>query len=328
MVVESSDRDAIEACVSRVCSSLREPVRVGDAAFHLTPYAGVSILGQDGSTPKCLLDKARSAAAEARRSDSAKIYFFTDTLKLRSLARLDVAHELRDAIASRQIRLRYVGRYELESGRLVAQVGYLRWTHPLRGEVPAGEFLGVAETTGLATLLSRAVLAGLREDFAAMGSVLPPDARISFGALRHHLLQDDFADDIGRLLAQGALPASRLELGVSERTFAAMDSSVYDALHRLGVQIVVDEVGRGFASLDRLARAPIWGLQLDRAWVTALRTDALALKVCRAGISAAAALGLMPIATGVDDAAQRDVLLGLGCRYGAGDLYLSAEGPI
>src|SRR3984885_6180671 len=324
MVVESSDRDAIEACVARVCSSLREPVSVGDAAFHLTPYAGVSILGQDGGTPKSLLDKARSAAAEARRSDSLKIHFFTDTLKLRSLARLDVAHELRDAIASRQIRLRYVGRYELESGRLVAQVGYLGWTHRLRGEVPPGEFLGVAETTGLATLLSRAVLAGLGEDFDAMGSALPPDARISFGALRHHLLQDDFADDIGRLLAEGALPASRLELRVSERTFAAMDSSVYHALHRLGVQLVVDEVGRGFASLDRLARAPIWGLQLDRAWVTALRVDPLALKVCRAGISAAAALGLMPIATGVDDAAQRDALLGLGCRYGAGDLYVPA----
>jgi EAL domain-containing protein (putative c-di-GMP-specific phosphodiesterase class I)/GGDEF domain-containing protein len=326
MVVESSDRDAIEACVSRVCSSLREPVSVGDVAFHLTPYAGVSILGQDGSTPKCLLDKARSAAAEARRSDSVKIYFFTDTLKLRSLARLDVAHELRDAIAGRQIRLRYVGRYELESGRLVAQLGYLRWTHPLRGEVPAGEFLGVAETTGLATLLSRAVLAGLQEDFAAMGSALPPDARISFGALRHHLLQDDFADDIGRLLAEGALPASRLELRVSERTFATMDSSVYRALHRLGVQLVVDEVGRGFPSFDRLARAPIWGLQLDRAWVTALRVDPLALKICRAGISAAAALGLMPIATGVDNAAQRDALLGLGCRYGVGDLYARAEG--
>jgi EAL domain-containing protein (putative c-di-GMP-specific phosphodiesterase class I)/GGDEF domain-containing protein len=328
MVVESSDRDKIEACVSRVCSSLREPVSVADAAFHLTPYAGVAILGQDGSTPKSLLDKSRSASAEARRSDSPRIHFFTDTLKLRSLARLDVARELREAIASRQIRLRYVGRYELESGRLVAQVGYLRWTHPLRGEVSAGEFLGVAETTGLATLLSRAALAGLREDFAAMVSALPADARLSFGPLRHHLLQDDFADEIGRLLSEGAVPASRLELRVSERTFAAMDSSVYHVLHRLGVQIVVDEVGRGFASLDRLARAPIWGLQLDRAWVTALRVDPLALKVCRAGISAAAALGLMPIATGVDDAAQRDALLELGCRYGAGDLYARPESQL
>src|SRR5579862_1325665 len=74
MVVQSSDRDAIEACVARVCSSLREPVALSDAAFHPTRYAGVLIHGQEGNTPKSLLDKARAAAAEARRSASSKIF--------------------------------------------------------------------------------------------------------------------------------------------------------------------------------------------------------------------------------------------------------------
>jgi EAL domain-containing protein (putative c-di-GMP-specific phosphodiesterase class I) len=77
-------------------------------------------------------------------------------------------------------------------------------------------------------------------------------------------------------------------------------------------------------SLDGLARAPIWGMQLDRAWVTALRNDDVALRVCRAGIGVAAALGLTPIATGVDDEAQRRALIALGCRYGSGDLYRDA----
>jgi EAL domain-containing protein (putative c-di-GMP-specific phosphodiesterase class I)/GGDEF domain-containing protein len=321
IVIESSDRDTIERCVSGVCASLREPVQIGDASFLLTPYAGVSVLGQDGSSPRSLLDKARAAAAESRRASSNRIHFFTDTLKLRSLARLDVAREIREAIASREIRLRYIGRHDLASGRLVAQVGYLRWSHPLRGELAPAEFLGMAETTGLAALLSRSMLDRLREDFEAMASELPPDARLSFGPLRHHLLQDDFVDDIGRILAQGGLSASRLEIRISERTFTAMNLSVFRALHRLGVQIVVDEMGRGFGSLDRLARVPVWGLQLDRAWVTALRSDSVALRVCRAGISAAAALGVTPIATGVDDVAQREALLGLGCRHGSGDLY-------
>jgi EAL domain-containing protein (putative c-di-GMP-specific phosphodiesterase class I) len=303
-------------------------VHIGDAAFHVTPYCGVAILGQDGTSQKSVLEKARSAAAEARRAYSAKIHFFTDTLKLRSLARLDVAREMRDAIASREIRLRYVGRYELATGRLVAMVGYLKWAHPLRGDLPAAEFLGVAETTGVATTLSRALLEGLREDFAAMAPELHADTRISFGALRHHMLQEDFIDDIRRFVAEGSLPASRLELRISERAFAAMDTSVYRSLHQLGVALVVDEVGRGFTSLDRLARAPIWGLQLDRAWVTGLRTDPLSLKVCRAGIGAATALGLTPIATGVDDALQRIALLELGCKHGSGDLYTGAAAQI
>jgi len=229
---------------------------------------------------------------------------------------------MRDAIANREIALRYSGRHELASGRLVAHVGYLKWTHPLRGELTPGEFLGVAETTGLAPALSRALLAGLRDDFTALRATLPPDVRLSFGALRHHLLQDDFVDDIGRFLTESGMPASRLELRIAERTFASMNASICQSLGRLGIQIVVDEVGRGFASsLDRLARAPIWGLQLDRAWTTALRTDEVALKVCKAGISAAGALGLTPIATGVDDAAQREALVALGCRHGSGDLF-------
>lgn len=321
IVVESSDRDAIERCVFRVCSSLREPVTIGDASFHVTPYAGASVLGQDGSSPRSLLDKARSAAAESRRANSNRIHFFTDTLKLRSLARLDAAREIREAIANRMIRLRYMGRHDLATGRLVAQLGYVRWIHPLRGELAPAEFLGMAEATGLATLLSRSLLDGLREDFEALAPELAPDARLSFGPLRHHLLQDDFVDDIVRMLGRGGLCASRLEIRISERTFAAMNLSLYQALHELGVQIVIDEMGRGFGSLDRLARAPIWGLQLDRAWVTALRSDSVALKVCRAGFSAAAALGVVPIATGVDDDAQREALLELGCRHGSGDLY-------
>lgn len=322
LVMASADRDAIETCVSGVCASLGEPVPIGDATFQLTPYAGVSILGQDGSSPRSLLDKARSACAEARRSNSTRVFFFSDTLKLRSLQRLDIAREMRDAIANREIALRYSGRHELASGRLVAHVGYLKWTHPLRGELTPGEFLGVAETTGLAPALSRALLAGLRDDFTALRATLPPDVRLSFGALRHHLLQDDFVDDIGRFLAESGMPASRLELRIAERTFASMNASICRSLGRLGIQIVVDEVGRGFASsLDRLARAPIWGLQLDRAWTTALRTDEVALKVCKAGISAAGALGLTPIATGVDDAAQREALVALGCRHGSGDLF-------
>jgi predicted signal transduction protein with EAL and GGDEF domain len=321
LVIESSDRDAIESCVARICASLREPVPVGDAAFHLTPYAGAAILGQDGHSPKSLHDKARAAAAESRRSNADRLMFFTDTLRLRSLARLDVTRELREAIESRQIRLRYLPRHDLATGRLVAQVGYARWRHPLRGEIPPAEFLGVAETTGLAPALSRALLEGLGEDFAAICAELDTEVRLSLGPLRHHMLQDDFVEDLSRFLGTGRVPPERFELRIAERTFTAMSPASCRSLGRLGIRIVVDEVGRGFTSLDRLASAPIWGLQLDRPWVTALRSDPIALRICGAGISAAAALGLTPIATGVDNAAQKSALLDLGCIQGSGDLY-------
>ena len=320
LVVESADRDEIEACVARVCVSLRVPIKVGDATFNLSPYAGVAILGEDATSPKMLLDHARAAANEARSSATLTTRFFSDTLRLRSLARFDIAQELRAAVADRAIRLRYVGRHDFATGRRVAHVGYLHWEHPVRGEVRAAEFVGIAEATGLAQFMSRCTLGGLQEDFATLNET-DPEVRISFGALRHHLLHKDFVDDIAKFVAEGGVPAERLELRISERALMAQSPGVCDSLKNMGIQLVVDEVGRGMSSLDQLARASVWGLQLDRSWAVGLRHDPVALKVCRAGMGVAAALGLTPIATGVDDEEQRQALLQLGCSQGMGDLY-------
>jgi EAL domain-containing protein (putative c-di-GMP-specific phosphodiesterase class I)/GGDEF domain-containing protein len=321
LVVESADRDVVEAVAADICAKLREPVAVGDAEFCLTPYAGVSMLGVDASTPRVLLDHARAAAAEARRAVSRNVFFFSDTMQLKSLERLDIARELRDAIANRAIRLRYTGRHDLRTGRLVAWVGYVRWEHPLRGDIRPAEFLRVAQTTGLAASLSRSVLAQLPGDYAALGGPAKADVRISLGALRDHVLHEDFVADLHGFLAGSGLPPDRLELRIAEKVLVARDPSDFRSLQRLGVQFVVDEVGRDVSSLASLARAPVWGLQLDRAWVQALGSDAVARTVCRAGISVAKALSLTPIATGVDDEAQRQGLLELGCQYGIGDLY-------
>ncbi|HEX7236427.1 MAG TPA: EAL domain-containing protein [Gammaproteobacteria bacterium] len=321
LVVESDERVVIEAKVAEVCAAFREPIAVGDAEFRLTPYAGVSMLGVDATTPRVLLDHARAAAAEARRAVSREIFFFSDTLQLQSLARVDVARELREAVANGAVRLRYTGRHDLRTGRLVAWVGYVRWEHPLRGEIRPAEFLRVAQATGLATSLSRSVLAHLAADFAELGGQTTPDVRISFGALRDHVLHEDFVADVQGFLAESGLPPERLELRVAEKLLVARDLAEFRSLHRQGVQFVVDEVGRDVSSLSALARAPVWGLQLDRAWVQALGSDAVARTVCRAGIAMTTALSLMPIATGVDDEAQRNALLELGCRYGIGDLY-------
>jgi predicted signal transduction protein with EAL and GGDEF domain len=324
LVLESADREAIEACVTTLCASLRGPVDIGDTEFHLTPFAGVAILGLDSSSPRTLLDQARAAATDARRSGNARPRFFTDTLQLRSLARLDIARELRDAIANGDIGLRYTGRHDLRTGRLVTWIGYLRWLQPLRGAIRPVEFLKVAEATGLATLLSRAALTSLRQDFAAHSSHWDADVRISFGPLRHHVLHKEFVADIVAFLESGGVPPERLELRIAEKTFIARPPADFDPLARLGVRLVIDEVGRGMASLDWLARARLWGMQLDRAWVTAFHSDAGALKVCSAGIAVANALGLTPIATGVDDPSLREALLALGCAQGTGDLYHQA----
>lgn len=325
-VMETADRDAIERCLATLCESLRQPIELRGAVFQLTPSVGVAILGQDASAPRTLLDHARATAVEARRAGSARVFFFSDTLKLRSLARLDIAQELREAIAQRRIRLRYTGRHELATGVRTAWVGYLSWQHPLRGEVRPAEFIGVAEATGLATALSQSLLETIAEDFARLQAASPSPVRLSFGALRHHVLKESFVAEIRGLLSRGGIPAEQLELRVSERAYIARDARVWQALRELGVSLVVDEFGRIVSSLELLSRASVSGLQLERAWVKRLPEEA-AVRWCRAVLAVAGAFEITSIAAGVDDARARQALLSLGCREGSGDLYAGSFEP-
>lgn len=323
VVTGSTERDAITDVVTALCNSLQQPVSIGDAEFCLTPHAGVAILGADASAANPLLEHARAAALESRRAQGPGIHFYSDTLRLRSLARLDVAHELREAVASREVRLRYVGRHELVSGRLTGVVAYLTWLHPLRGPVRPAEFIPIAEHTGLAPVLSRAVLSQLQDDWELLRGRVGGGVRISFSALRHHLAGDTFAQDIGALFKSGCLTPEQLELRISERTLPRVTGceKTLGRLARAGVRLVIDEVGAGASSLASLARFPIHALQLDRSCVVAADEHLAALKVCRATIALARALELTPIATGVDDEQRRGQLAALGCEEGLGDLY-------
>jgi predicted signal transduction protein with EAL and GGDEF domain len=324
VVVNSDERDAVESRVSTVCDRLRMPAIIGDASFHLRPCAGVAILGQDATTEQSLIDNARIAAIESRRSQACAVSFFSDTMQLRALTRLDVALELRQAIANGEIGLRYRRRHDLASGRLVALVGYVQWDHPMRGALPPTEFLPIAAATGLSTALSRSILTRLQEDFQRLRVRMDAGVRLSYGALRHHVLDAAFFSDVDAMVNAQGLPAESLEIRISERSYVAKENRVWRHFTDRGVQVVVDEVGRKLSSIDRLARAPISALQLDRQCAADMATDPAAEAVGRAVLAVAQALRLTPITPGVDNEQQRRRLLALGWTQGSGDLFADA----
>jgi predicted signal transduction protein with EAL and GGDEF domain len=304
LVIESSSREVIEARIATLCTSLREPVALGSNIFQLNTSAGAALLGRDATAARTLLDQARSAANESRRAGDGRVCFFTDTLRVKSLARLDLVHELRDAIANREIGFRYAGRYDLASGQLSACVAELVWNHPLRGAIPAADFLRIAESTGIAHALSLASLKWLQEDYARLCTVWPANARLSFSVLRHHLAHEDFVDDFERVLSEGPIPPDRLELRIAERHLTERPPGDFKALANRGVELVVEDVGSVGAPLAWLARAPVTALQIGPAWTGNVRTDANALKVCRAAVGLARSLRMHAIAPGVGDPQQ------------------------
>ncbi len=315
------DRQRIEDFCGALFESIRAPINVGDEQYELSGSAGVALLGRDANSSKELLNCARMAAGEALGSAAVRPRFFSDTMKLHTRSRLDVSDELREAIAASAIQAYCRGRHNLASGKQVGVIAYARWIHPLRGAVPPAEFLNVAKVTGQALALSRALLRSLRGELIR----LAPDPRasiaLSYGPLRQHVLHADFLADLNAFLEDSSIPPEQFEVRIAESVFVSLPPSLCAGIKKLGAQIMIDEVGRGSGSLDLMARAPLSGIQLDRAWVNSICTDDIARRVCEAGIVSAKALRIMPVAAGVDTEAQRQVLLELGCELGSGDLF-------
>ena len=322
VVVEGpTTREQLAALSRALCESLARPVSIGEATFQLSPCAGIAQLGKDARSPQALLEHARSALLEARRSESTEVQFFSQTLAMRPINRLDYERELRHAIEANELGLRYAVRRELASGRPVAVQAYLRWQHPLRGPVPPAEFLPVAGGTGLSTSLSRWALRRLQQDLPELRSRVGADVRVSFGPLRHHFACDGVANDLEDFLASGTLPAELLELRVADETVAGLSApeQTLGRLAELGATLVIDEFGRGFTSLTRLVSLPFKAMQVDRAFVAAMNDDEAALRICRATVSFARALGLVAITPGVDSEGDIAIMREIGFSEGLGD---------
>lgn len=326
VVIDGSvDRERVRAIVVSLCEAIARPIRIGDASFQLAPCAGIALLGQDASRSSVLLNHARAAMLESRRSGAGTVQFYSDTLRMLPVARLDIARELRMAIGAGQIGLRYVLRHDLASARVTAIQAYMRWTHPLQGEIPPAHFLPIADATGLALAVSRAALEQLAADLTALRERYGVGLPVSFGALRQHVASGKLARDCRRLLPAHEPASGRLELRIAERTLATLNrpERTLGAIAECGALVVIDELGRGASSLARLPQLPIWGLQIDRALVVAASRGTAALRSCRAIGAMAQALEIVPIAAGIDDDAARACMLEIGCTQGFGDHYPS-----
>jgi predicted signal transduction protein with EAL and GGDEF domain len=329
IVAEGGNRDAIRSHVESIAASLSEPVHLNDAKFVLSPHIGVAIFGQDASSPQTLMNHARAAMLEARRSIAGSIQFYSDTVRMLPVVRLDIERELREAIKDGQIKLNYVGRHDLVSGRLCGLHAHMRWVHPLRGEIPPAEFLPIAETTDLARAVSRAGLERLALDLPQLRRHAGADLPICFGPLRHHLSSGHFLTDYFGAPHAGALTSGALELRIAERALAAMTEPepMLRELKEAGVQCVIGEMGSGASSLAQLAQLPLSALQISRDLVVAAAHHPSAMRACRAIAALADALGVRSIAPGIDDAPSRVRMSEIGCAQGLGDFYARLDFP-
>jgi EAL domain-containing protein (putative c-di-GMP-specific phosphodiesterase class I) len=293
----------------------------------VTPSIGIAVYPEDGETSEELLMNADSAMYRAKFHGRNNYKFFSETMRTKSLHRLDLENQIRRAIDEKQFELHYQPKVDAETWSLVGAEALLRWNHPERGAIAPDEFIPVAEETGLIVPIGQWVLREACKQ-VRQWSTLPTGAiPVSVNISSHQFNSDGLIEDVFDAVSMAGIDALLLELEITESVLLQDADSTLLALRRLkeaGVSLSVDDFGTGYSSLSYLKRFPIDTLKIDRSFVKDLHCDADDAAICAAILAMARQLGLNVVAEGVESEQQLEFLRRHGCNQIQGFLCSKA----
>ena len=329
--VLTEDIDGVDEAVvisSRLREAVAAPVDLaGGERVVVTASVGIALASSPGQPPDALLWDADAAMYRAKASGRDRWQLYEDGLRAPALDRFRAEGLLRRAIDHGGLRLHYQPIIDLGRGTMTGVEGLVRVQDPDRGLVPPGEFVGVAEETGLIVPLGSWVIAEACRQAARWGAPatgLTVSLNLSARQLEHPGFLGDVAAGID---ARGAPPES-LCFEITENALldaAGATLRSLEALRERGVRLAIDDFGTGHSSLTWLRRLPADIVKIDRSFIAGLGTEPGDTAIVRAVIDLGQALGLTTVAEGVETPEQLDALRELGCD-GAQGFWLARPG--
>jgi diguanylate cyclase (GGDEF)-like protein len=322
---------AAGAAAERLLDGLRPPIQLGGQELFMTASLGIAFYPEDGTTHEHLLRNADAAMHRAKEVGPGGYQIYAATMNALAHLRLALESELHNAVERDELTLRFQPQVELATGRIAGVEALLRWNHPVLGLLGPGDFLHIAEESGFIVDIDHWVMeAACRQGRVWLDAGLRP-VRISVNLSGRHFKAPDRV--VGAVLANVAatgVPASMLELEVTESVAVSESEEVADALNRirdLGASIAIDDFGTGYSMLGRLQRFPVDRLKIDRSFVSEIRSVDSDAPLVVAVIAMARSLGLQTVAEGVETEAQRAFLLRHGCDEAQGYLFAEPRDP-
>ncbi|HLZ31096.1 MAG TPA: EAL domain-containing protein [Chloroflexota bacterium] len=280
---------------------------------------GIAMAPEHGQDPVTMLRCADVAMYHAKRLGTGVALYSAAEDEHRP-NRLALLGELRTAIEHNQLLLHYQPKLDLRDGRLVGVEALVRWQHPQRGFLPPGEFIALAEQTGLIYPLSRWVLETALKQHQAWQAI-GLDVPVAVNLSRRALHDPELPEMVSQLLDRWEVAPSGLVLEITESGLMADPVRAGENVSRLraqGVRMSIDDFGTGYSSLASLQDLSVDELKIDQSFVQTMGTDPSARVIVRVIIDLADALKLRVVAEGVEDRATWDVLVGLGCEVAQG----------
>ena len=308
---------------SRVAESLGEPLDLDGREVPVTVSTGIVVADAAVDDAETLLRDADAAMYRAKDRGRSRYEVFDTGMRHRLMERLETEGELRRAIERDELQMVYQPEVNLPDGRIVAYEALVRWLHPTRGLLTPGDFLPLAEETGLIVGLGRWVLRQVCREMAVLRErgTVAADAVVWVNLSARELVQRDLPAVVAALMSETGTDPRLVGIEITEAVVMEDVEAVGAALRELrglGMQLAIDDFGTGFSSLSYLRRFPVGALKIDRTFVSGLITDGEDGAIVRAVIGLGHSLGLTVIAEGVESGEQLAALRALGCDLAQG----------
>ncbi|MDZ5602988.1 EAL domain-containing protein [Pseudomonas sp. RP23018S] len=304
-----------------VIEHMKEPFSFEGHRLFISVSIGISLFPSDALTGEQLLRNADSALFKAKANGRADYALYTEELTAHAQHRVETAGELRRALEQNELRVYFQPVHDLTSGVMVGVESLVRWEHPERGLVPPGDFIPIAERTGL---IGEIDLWVLRQACSQMMRWQAQGRSLAFVAVNissRLFSQRGLYLEVAQVLAETGMNPALLEVEVTESAVMDDPEVSLEQLHRLrelGLRLAIDDFGTGYSSLLRLKRLPVQKLKIDQGFVAGLPDDDDDIAIVRVIIALARSMGMQVHAEGIEQAEQADFLLQQGCQLGQG----------
>lgn len=321
VLLEDASPDLAREVAERILTALADPVLVEGREIYSGSSIGIVVSTPDRSAPDELLRAADVALYRAKHAGRGTLVVFDPAATDPTAGWLALEADLRRAIVRGELILHYQPVVTLDEGDVVNVEALVRWNHPTRGMLPPGEFIPLAEETGLiTTITSWAIDEACRQQAEwrqTLGPLAPPS--VSVNLTTRDLRDPEFVGRIRQALAATGLSPSNLRLEVTERVLVEEIRAATEALRDLracGIVLAIDDFGAGASSLASLRAVEVKVLKLDRTFVRDMETSEDARVVVGAIAAMAHALGMQVTAEGIETAAQFKAARAAGCNRG------------
>jgi EAL domain-containing protein (putative c-di-GMP-specific phosphodiesterase class I) len=314
---------ALIARAERALAALDEPIRLAAHELLVPATAGTALFPQDGDDAASVLRSAERALAQARLAGP-RAQAHSAATSAAALRRFTLASRLRSAIARGELVLHFQPKIALGSGEIVGFEGLVRWQEPELGLLAPGEFIPLAEETGLIGQLGDWVLREACRQIAAWRDTGLGDVPVAVNVSAHQLRREGLAVRVAEILREAGVDAALLGIEVTESVLlddAERAIRELRALRALGIELALDDFGTGFSSLSYLRKLPVQVVKIDREFIAEIssREDAAALTASI--VAMAKALWLRVVAEGVEKEEERALVAIWGCEEAQGFLF-------